>query len=116
MASGFSLAPPAPLELHNDHNAAEKWNKFHLAWTSNSLATEHNKKAEPIQVATLHRIIGEEARDVYSILTDWADEGDKNKIAPVLKKLAEYCQPRKKFNVPFERYRFNRRSQKTGEA
>lgn len=38
-----------------------------------------------------------------------ADEGDKNKIAPVLKKLTEYCQPRK-------RYRFNRRSQETGEA
>ncbi|XP_022809511.1 uncharacterized protein LOC111346488 [Stylophora pistillata] len=113
MASGFSLPPPAPLELH-DQNAAEKWKKFHLAWTSYSLATELNKKAQPVQVATLLTVIGEEARDVYSTFTDWTEEGDENKIAPVLTKFAEYCQPRK--NVPFERYRFNRRSQEAGET
>ena len=38
----FSLPLPAPLELH-DQNAAEKWKKFHLAWTSYSQATELNK-------------------------------------------------------------------------
>ena len=27
MASGFSLPPPAPLEIH-DPNVAEKWKKF----------------------------------------------------------------------------------------
>lgn len=91
MASGFSLPPPAPLELH-DQNAAEKWKKFHLAWTSYSLAMELDKKAEPVQVATLLTVIGEEARDVYSTFTDWADDGDKNKIAPVLTTFAEYCQ------------------------
>lgn len=30
------------------------------------------------------------------------------------KKFAEYCQPRK--NVPFERYRFNKRVQEAGES
>ena len=58
------------------------------------------------QVATLLTVIGEEARDVYSTFTDWAEEGDQDKISPVLQKFATYCQPRK--NVPFERYRFNR--------
>ncbi|XP_068695993.1 uncharacterized protein [Montipora foliosa] len=113
MASGFGLPPPALLELH-DQNASEKWKKLHLAWTSYSLATKLNKKAEPVQVATLLTVIGEEARDVYSTFTDWADEGDKNKIAPVLTKFAEYCQPWK--HVQYERYGFNRRSQETGET
>ena len=113
MASGFTLPPPTPLDIH-DQNAAEKWKKFHLAWNSYSLATELNKKKEDVQVATLLTVIGEEARDVYSTFTDWAVEGDQNKIAPVLQKFAEYCQPRK--NVPFERYRFNRRTQEVGES
>ena len=113
MASGFSLPPPTPLEIH-DQNAAEKWKKFNLAWNSYSLATELNEKSEKVQVATLLTVIGEEARDVYSTFTDWTEEGDQDKIAPVLQKFAEYCQPRK--NVPFERYRFNRRTQEVGES
>ena len=107
MASGFSLPPQTPLDIH-DQNAAERWKKFKLAWNSYSLTTELNKKLEEVQVATLLTVIGEEARDVYSI-TDSADEGDQDKIAPVLRKFAEYCQPCK--NVPFKRYRFNRRTQ-----
>ena len=113
MASGHSLPPPTPLDIH-DQDAAEKWKKFNLAWNSYALATELETKSEGVQVVTLLKVIGEEARDVYSTFTDWANEGDENKIAPVLQKFAEYCQPRK--NVPFERYRFNRRTQEAGES
>ena len=113
MASGHSLPPPTPLNIH-DQNAAEKWKKFNLAWNSYALATELDTKSEGVQVATLLTIIREEAHDVYSTFMDWANEGDENKIAPVLQKFAEYCQPRK--NVPFERYRFNRRTQEVGES
>ena len=63
-----------------------------------------------MQVATLLTIIGEDARDVYSTF----DETDNDKIAPVLQKFEEYCQPRK--NVPFERYRFNKHAQEAGET
>ena len=106
--------PQDSVHRRHNQNAAGKWKKFHLAWTSYSLATELNKKAEPVQVVTLLTVIGEEAHDVYSTFTDWAAEGDKNKIVPVLTKFAEYCQPRR--NAPFERYRFNRRSQEAGET
>ena len=81
MATGFTLPPPPPLEIH-DGNVAEKWKKFRLAWSNYSLATELNKKSEPVQVATLLTVIGEDARDVYSTF-DWADEANKNKIEPV---------------------------------
>ena len=39
---------------------------------------------------------------------------NKNKIEPVLQQFVEYCQPRK--NIPFERYRFNKRAQEAGES
>ena len=70
MASGFSLPPPAPLEIH-DRNVAEKWKKFLLVWENYALATELNKKSEPVQVATLLTLIGEEAREVYSPFNTW---------------------------------------------
>ena len=75
MASGFVLPPPPPLEIH-DTIASEKWKNFRLAWSNCLLVTELNKKPEAVQVATLLTVIGEEARDVYSTFTDWAEEGD----------------------------------------
>ena len=107
------LPPPSPLEIH-DANAAEKWRKFELAWKNYALATELVEKDEKVQVATLLMVIGEEAREVYSTFTDWEREGNNKKIAPVLKKFAMYCKPQQ--NVPFERYRFNRRVQEPGES
>ena len=104
MASEYSLPPPSPLEIH-DHNAAAKWRKFRLAWENYAVAAEFNKEAQSVQVAILTTVIGEGG--VCSKFTDLAEEGDDQKIAPVLKKLGEHCEPRK--NIPFERYRFNRR-------
>ena len=51
---------------------------------------------------------------MYSTFNDWENDGDDKKIKPVLKKLGEYCEPRK--NVPFERFKFNRRMQEPGET
>ena len=114
MASGqLNLPPPPPLEIH-DANAFEKWKKFGLAWTNYALATELTEKPEEVQVATLLTVIGEEARDVFTTFTGWAKAGDARKIGPVLAKFANYCQTRK--NIPFERYKFNRRTQEAGES
>ena len=114
MASGqLNLPPPPPLEIH-DANAFEKWKKFELAWTNYALATELTEKPEAVQVATLLTVIGEEARDVFPTFTGWAKAGDARKIGPVLAKFANYCQPRK--NIPFERYKFNRRTQEAGKS
>ena len=107
MASN-ALPVPAPLEIH-DSNAADKWRKFLAAWENYALATELGDKPQSVQVATLLTVIGEDGREVYSTLRDWAHDGDDRRIVPVLRKFAEYCQPRK--NVPFERYKFNKRTQ-----
>ena len=109
--SNYTLPAPQPLEIH-DPQAAEKWKKFKRAWTNYALAT--TKKSEQIQVATLLTVIGEEAREMYATFTSWASEGDATKIEPVLAKFEAYCKPRK--NIPFERYRFNRRVQEPGKT
>lgn len=110
MASNL-LPVPQQLEIH-DSQAAEKWKRFKRAWASYSLATGLNEKAQNVQVATLLTVIGEEAREVFATFS-WAAVGDENKIDTVLQKFEQYCQPR--LNVPFERYRFNRRMQEPGE-
>ena len=107
MATGYSLPPPSPLEIH-DANASDKWKKFYRAWSNYVIATELNKKSEAVQVATLLTVIGsvmgEEAREVFTTFR-WQDEEDQAKIGKVVDKFKAYCQPRK--NIPFERYRFN---------
>ena len=114
MATGnYTLPPPVPLEIHSDQ-AGEKWKRFRRAWDSYSLATGLSDKAQNVQVATLLTIIGEEAREVYSTFRGWGHEGDDKKIVPVLQQFERYCEPR--INIPFERYRFNRRSQESGET
>ena len=112
MAAG-NLPPPAALDIHSEP-AGERWRRFKRAWDSYALATGLTEKAEAVQVATLLTVIGEQAREVYSTFTGWAREGDSAKIGPVLEKFRQYCEPRK--NVPFERYRFNRRCQEPGET
>ena len=112
MASGNLLPVPQPLEIH-DSQAADKWKRFKRAWASYALATGLDEKAEKVQVATLLTVIGEEAREVFATFT-WAEAGDEAKINIVLRKFEQYCQTRR--NVPFERYRFNRRLPEPGES
>ena len=100
------------MEIH-DVQAAEKWKKFKQAWDNYSLATQLNEKSEANQVATLLTVIGEESREIFSTFA-WTTAEDSSKIKEVLTKFEEYCQPCK--NVPFERYRFNRRMQEAGES
>ena len=78
---------------------ADSSKKFKRAWLNFSSATELNKKPEPVQVATLLTVVGEEAREVFATFIDWAEEGDDEKIAPVLDKFAAYCEPRKVFRL-----------------
>ena len=108
----FNLPPPQVLKIH-DVNAAEKWNQFSRAWHSYTLATGVSEKAEPVQVATLLTVIGEEAREVYSTFS-WETNGDDKVINTVLEKFKTYCKPCK--NIPFERYMFNKRMQEAGES
>ena len=108
----MELPAPATLAIH-DKEAAERWRVFKLAWESYSLARGVTDKDEDVQVATLLTVIGEDARSVYQTF-QFDNAGDEKKIAPVLKKFEDYCQPRK--HVPFARYLFHQRHQQVGES
>ena len=98
MAGSYPLPPPPILEIH-DPQATEKWRKFKLAWDNYALAIEITKKPEAVRVATLLTVIGEEAHEVFSTFPDWTEEGDRNKLEPVLNKFEEYCQPHKNTGI-----------------
>ena len=112
-AGHYTLLPPSPLEIHSE-GAGERWKRFQQAWDNYALATGLSEKGEDVQVATLLTVIGEEACEVDFTFTGWEHVDDHKKIQPVLKKFRQYCEPQK--NIPFERYRFNRRCQEAGES
>ena len=86
MASNNLLSVPQPLEIR-DSQAAEKLKCFKRAWTSYTLATELDTKAEKVQLATLLTVIGEEAREVFTTFS-WNTAGDKAKIEQNLNNIA----------------------------
>ena len=86
MASGYPLPPPPPLDIHG-MQVAGNWKKFKHTWSKFLLAIELDKKPEVVQVAMLLTVIGEETWEVFATFTDWAAEGDKAKINPVLEKV-----------------------------
>ena len=106
------LPAPRALQIH-DMAEAEKWRAFKFAWESHALGKAITTKDDKIQVATLLTVIGEEARTVYQTF-QWDNDGDEDKIEPVVQKFEDYCEPRK--NVPFSRYLFHQRQQQQGEC
>ena len=49
-----------------------------MAWSNYSVTTEVNTKDEAVQFSTLLTVVGEDAREVYSMFT-WEAEGMKPK-------------------------------------
>ena len=56
------------------------------------MATELDKKSEAALGAMLLTVIGEEACDVFSMFTNWAEDGSAARIEPVVMKFLQYCQ------------------------
>ena len=112
MASNSIVPRPPTLDIH-DSNAAEKWKQFKTAWKFYSVANEINEKEQNVQVASMLSCMGVEAQNVYQNMT-WAAGEDKEVLEHVQRKFDAYVEPRK--NVPFQRYKFNTRSQASGES
>ena len=86
-----SLNPPKTLCLEG--NTAENWRRWIQRFRLYMCATEKDKKAEKLQCAMLLHCAGEEAQELYNTFT-FAD-GEKDKIAPLIKKFEDYCTPKK---------------------
>ena len=81
-----------------DDNVSYSWKlwlkhfDFHLA------ATEKDTKNDKIKTSIFLTCIGQKGRQIYETFT--FEPGDEMKLAPVLHKFSEYCNPRKKIIIP----------------
>ena len=110
-SADMTLKPPGNFTLTDDLSVV--WQ----IWVERSdcyiMATDRDKKAWKIQVATLLTLMGPEAIDVYRSF-DWGSEAEKHDISQVKEKFARYFIPRT--NVTYERYKFLQRLQELGET
>ena len=54
------------------------------------MVTELDRKSEAALGAMLLTVIGEEACDVFSMFTNWAEDGGAARIEPVVMKFLQY--------------------------
>ena len=109
MSAGLQLKCPSALSL--DGNIAKNWKDFIRAYDLFALASEIDAKDEKVQCATFLHVAGPQAQEIYATFT--FPEAEKDKIEPLKKRFAEYCEPKK--NVTVMRYTFNSRNQQSGE-
>ena len=95
-----------------DFKKLDEWLKWHKRFKQFRVASGLSAESKARQVSTLLYCMGEEAEDVLTSTNITTDE--KKNYETVLGKFNEYFKVRKNFN--FERARFNRRNQLTGES
>ena len=93
----IQFKPPSPLCLEG--NLSENWKRWRQHFELYLKATKAEQKDEETQVVILLHCIGEDDLEVFNTF-EFGTEEDKKKLDLVLKKLEDYCSPRK--NTLFE--------------
>ena len=110
-----SLPIPPKLDLEGSPSQqAEDWKDWKVIWDNYRICTELDKKDEAIQVAHMLTYLGPKTTKLFGTLSSGLTDENRKKIAPVIERFDDYFFPKK--SVPMERLRFNRRSQREGEA
>ena len=101
------IPPPPPMNMKG--NLAENWKFFKKSWNNYKVATELDKKAKNVVLATLYTVLGREANQIAENLpvTDPADSDS------LMEALSNFFEPQK--NTIFERYLFNTTNQGENE-
>ena len=102
------LQPPEPFNFRNPDDWPRWKSRFQQFRDASGLSTESSSK----QVSTFLYCLGEEAESVLASTGVTTD--DRKDYATVLEKVDGFFQVRK--NVIYERARFNRRNQQSGET
>jgi hypothetical protein len=106
--STAKVPTPEKLEL-----TAEGWKRFAFRWKHYAIAAKLNSEDSEVQVSHLLSVCGPEAEERYKSFV-WADPASAEKITDVLARFERECMPDE--NTIIERYVFNSRVQKSGEA
>lgn len=102
------LQPPEPFNFRNP----DDWQRWKRRFQQFREASGLNESAQTKQVSTLLYCLGEEAEAVLSSTNATSEE--RKDYEKVIEKFDSFFQVRK--NVIFERARFNRRKQQSGET
>ena len=106
------LPPPEPLQI-DSAQLADAWQSWRDSWSHYATATKILQEDKEVQVATFLTCIGKDARRVFKTF-QWAAGEDRTCLDSVIQKFEQHCLPRT--NIPFERYKFNKRQQLQGET
>ena len=106
--AGIRLQPPEPFNFRNP----DDWQRWKRRFQQFREASGLDESAETKQVSTLLYSLGEEAEAVLA-LTNVTD-AERKEYKKVLEKFDSFFQVRK--NVIYERARFNKTSQQSGET
>ena len=102
------LQPPEPFNLRNP----DDWQRWKRRFQQFREASGLSEASEKKQISTLLYCLGEEAEAVLASTNATAD--DRKEYGSILAKFDSFFQVRK--NVIYERARFNRRNQQSGES
>lgn len=100
---------PSPLSLNG--NLASNFKKFKINFEIYMKATGHNNKDSSTKTAILLNVLGEEAIELFQTF-DLKDE-ERSDYEKVIKAFEDYTTPQT--NIVMERFKFNSRSQHSGE-
>ena len=112
--SGHSIPgirPPQPLNI--DSNVTENWKLFRQKWTNYAIITNLNKHNDQYQVALFLHTLGDEALRVYNGFHFTSSE-EYRKVDEILSKFDSFAIG--EVNETYERFVFNKRTQKEGES
>lgn len=109
MATG-NFPVPTPMVCTGD--TYMNWQFFRQQYEDYEIATELNKKNDPIWIATLRSVMGKECLQIYQHLD--IEEGHKKKVKESLDALEYLFKPTK--NTVYERSLFNTCSQGPNES
>ena len=95
------LEPPQAFSF--DGNVSHNWKLWLKHFNFYLTATEKDAKNDKIKTSILLTCIGHKGREIYETFS-FDVPGDEMKLAPVLEKFNEYCNPRK--NTTILRHKF----------
>lgn len=108
MAANYQVSPPENFSF----SKPEEWPKWIRRFERFRIASELDKKGEPIQVNTLVYSMGNEAEDIFHSFG--LSEEDSKKYKTVKERFDTHFVARR--NTIFERAKFNHRKQQEGET
>ena len=103
--------PPDQLKISGS-DVADNWRRFKDQWDNYEVAIELSAESSEKRAAIFLTCVGREAYDVYRAMHFASDE-ERKKIENVVAGFEAFCIGA--VNVTYERYRFNKRTQDTGE-